>query len=235
MSPLAFKQRLQLECGQKKRGCPIRLCPPGSQKKNLVDSRVFQWQELSCHWCWGPRTPTMCPWRKGQSLEGWSVQVQGHFLRKPFVLGNTGLCPHLSRRSGQCVCPRGCVSTCWGTGQADLDQRYSPPTAGPGESGSVFESFCLCVSERWPVLSSWRGWGCRWGCGSHPGWCWLFGALVTSPRFHCFKSASRVGAWGCRLLALKKVFPSPFLTLVHSETIRHSLCHLSGKHPSCFT
>lgn len=29
---------------------------------------------------------------------------------------------------------------------------------------------------------------------SHPGWCWLFGALVTSSRFHCFKTASRAGA-----------------------------------------
>lgn len=34
---------------RKEAGPRIRLCPPGSQKKNLMDSRVFQGQGLSCH------------------------------------------------------------------------------------------------------------------------------------------------------------------------------------------
>ena len=169
MSPLAFKQSLQSECGQKKRGCPIRLCPRGSQKKNLMDSRVFQGQELSCHWCWGPRTPATCPWRKGQSLERWWVQVCGHFLSRPFVLGNTGLCPHLRQSWG---CAHVGVWAHAGGPARLIWTRGSPlPLLALGDRGPSFESFCLCVSERWPVLSSWEavtviqvGAGFRWPC-----------------------------------------------------------------------
>ena len=192
MSPLAFKQSLQSECGQKKRGCPIRLCPRGSQKKNLMDSRVFQGQELSCHWCWGPRTPATCPWRKGQSLERWCVQVCGHFLSRPFVLGNSGLCPHL-RQS-------------WGCAHVGVWAHAGGPARLIWTRGSPLPllarllSLSACVflkgdlslaAER--LRPSFRS-------------VLAFDGLVTSPRFHCFKTASRVGAWGCHLLALGRYF-----------------------------
>ena len=56
-----------------------------------------------------------------------------------------------------------------------------------------------------------------------------FGGLVTSPRFHCFKTASRVGAWGCHLLALGRYFHLHFwLLFIQRPSGTHSAIFLES-------